>query len=397
MPETDPKVTPTVRAPLLIGQKDRQYQRRSQFAYGLQFFNGLPVSVTISLRSGARFTLPPIPGSRPAKLVICASYDRQREVNFDARDLLDGHGDPLDDESKLLEDALVDLEPANRMSPMVPHSGAIKYALSKQELDRNGGQVYLHNLDIVVSIYKLENVSAHPGTLSAQKNKFLNDDPILSALKGFSFSIEIVDRAKRFGERYLNLQNIVYRIPITRDAGKNDGLYIRHSGESSGSEIGMEIPEAQYFSFEEAEKLPWLYRTHADAQTLGDPQAQAKRDLENRQYAFKQLEQDWKEQDGHRKAEQAEQQRELERERERVKREQQVREDLLAERETRLRILEADFNERKLLYSHLNDTRKYQQEVRLSKTKERQEVAKWVPLVLGLIGSGVALYQKLSK
>lgn len=397
MPEQETKVVPTLRAPLLIGQQDAQFQRRAQLNMGFQFFNGLPVSVTVSTRSGARFIIPPIPGAKPAKLVICASVDRKHEVKFDGRDLLDSHGLPVDDEAKFLEEQLANPVQTYPLSPMVPHSGSVKYALSKQDFDRNGGQLYLHNLDLVVSIYALENVSAHPGTIAGQNNKFLNDDPILSKLSGFSFTIEIVDRAKRFGERFINLYGTVYRIPTTDDPFKNDGVYIRRPGESVGQIGGIDIPEAQYITYEDAEKITWLYRTHHEASTLGDPEAQAKRDLDDRKYRFQQQEQAWKEQDHIRKMELSRQTQELEQERERIKRAQQAREDRLNAQETTLRLLEADLQERKLLLGHASDTRKYYSELQSNKHKERMEYVKIIPAGLAVIGAGIALYKQLSK
>lgn len=397
MSDQSQKFVKSMSPDLYLGAQDALFATQAQVEVGYRFYNGLAVPVTISLRSGVKYIIPPIPGVRSSRFIVVADFCHSRNVNFDTTDLLDANGELSTPEHKAIDSAIQ----ASTLGPFLmgqkPPNSAVKYALSKRDLDKNGGQLYLSNVDVLVSIYSLDRTSSHPATLKAQCNDFLNDDPLLSNLKGFSFTVQIVDRRNVFGERFVNVCGKIFRIPVSQDPDKTEGVFIRHNGESAGGDVTFDIPDAIYYSFDEANKIPWLYETHREAMVLGDQELTQQRDLMERKHELQRLELEHKAEEMVRKTAFENEKREFEREREQVKREELTRNQRIADREYEIRTLEVEMAHREKLWKAEEAIREARLEKQAAQHKARMEWVKIVPAVLGVVGAGIALFKQLSK
>jgi hypothetical protein len=99
-------------------------------------------------------------------------------------------------------------------------------------------------------------------------------------MTGFRYSIEIIDNAGKFGDRYLNIGNKVYRAPAQKDHERRDGVYVV-SNEPVEGQIEMSERKVQLYSFEQAKEQLGLYRTPEEAMNLGDVSQAKKEELLN--------------------------------------------------------------------------------------------------------------------
>lgn len=382
---------------LFTGEQDPIFNSRPQVEFGYKFYNGLSVSVTVSLRTGARYLIPPTPGVRTKAFIIATDYLHSHDVIYDTSDLCNAEGQPTSPEAKAIEQALKISNHQPVMLGRKPTSASVKYALSKKDFDKVGGQLYLQNLDVLLSIYNLERSSFHPGTINGQCNDFLNDDPVLKDLVGFSYSIQIVDRHRTYGDRYVNVCGKVFRVSVSSDPNKLEGVFIRHTGESAGLDVLFDIPEAKYYTFEEADKIEWLYKTHTEALTLGDTEAAMQRELIQRKHHLQELEMKAKAEDLERRREFEAEKRAFEREREDIRREELIRNQRIADREYQLKSLEIEYAHRDKVWKMDKEMREAAQEMAMAAHKNRLEWIKTIPVIIGVVGAGIALYKQLSK
>lgn len=135
---------------------------------------------------------------------------------------------------------------------------------------------YVANLDVVVANHS--NIPAHPGQESLQYVG-ITERVVSKTEPGVVNHISIVDNDQEFGDRFIQWQGRTQRVKAQPDSGRADGVYVsRLTIDASGKPDSTQSTE--YFSFDEAEQLDWLYRSKRDAQRLGGAVEQERRALE---------------------------------------------------------------------------------------------------------------------
>lgn len=230
------------------------------------------------------------------ELVILVTIRVTPSARFDPRNLLTSDL-TLTDEMTVAKDSRLGKSSRHRN-----YNGMCQYEYRIPEnlIYEKGGTLYLENIDTVISINTsdLDQFPFHPQSIYGKTLDEANNE--YTGNKGrFGMSVKIVDNAKRFGSKYININGCVYFIPATIDEEKNDGVYLSYSGLA---EDGISIPKSQveHFTFDtftnnDADPPIKLYDEYRDAASRGDYD----KELERRQKAvereFKLREQDYKE------------------------------------------------------------------------------------------------------
>jgi hypothetical protein len=248
-------------------------------AFKQTIINTLRVPVTMVSRRGIRAKYPGSRASMGGALVVLEEQEFQYSVNLDTSDLLSDYGQSTSDLSKQIIETLGLEQRPRLLSPGLPHRVSICHTITLEDFHRNGGSLYVPSLDMVFSLRELEHAPPHPYASTTMRDRIVEQDAMLTHTAGLHYHIRIMDRARQFGERYINLNGAVYQVPVVTEGDYQDGIYVISTHPyQSGSEFPY--PRADYYQFEGAEELLHLYRTSIDAATLGDPQSAYKRQLE---------------------------------------------------------------------------------------------------------------------
>ncbi len=363
-----------------------------QSEIGLSFFNGLPSPVSIVTRTGVRYYIRPNKTQRTSTLVIRYGVVSSASVIVDAHGLLNDEGKSTSKEAQALDAML--MRPDVGPGRYGLDRGTIDYHVKLLELQQYGGSVYLPNLDLVVSVEDPDHVPPHPFAMGAQLQGLGDVDPITRASNGLTFQIKIVDNNGRYGARYINISGEVYQVPTEPDSNYREGVYLMSSFPVAGQRSALPGARVQYYSFEEAEQALRLYRTYADALTLGNPTDAYKRELEERGHKLKLDQQQWAEDKLRRDVEWETKKREWETEREEAKNRLSAQEERLKERQADLdaaehlyRVKEQELRRDTLVLKEYSDLRSH----------ERRELLETLKHIPALISGCWAIYTAIKK
>lgn len=239
---------------------------QSPIMFRVSYINNLPSPVTVGLRSGLKFTLPPQPSFTCDKLLIRIVIDiNHPTVRNDIQRLLSVVTNDGSPELKALREGLrLEVEQNH-------HGGAtivMDYPLSYDRLREMGGVVYYHEIDTIFSLSNVDSCPPHPFSEEG-RNLQLIDTNACGNTGAFGYSIEMIDNCGKYGERYISIAKKVYRITPTKDVTRRDGIYIV-SNYPIEREWGTDEREVRHHSFENAEDELGIFRTAEEALTLGD-------------------------------------------------------------------------------------------------------------------------------
>lgn len=246
--------------------------------------------VTIILRSGLRYILPPrndyINGTgrnAARRIEVVFSDTLSYYVKTDVPETSIGYCT----QAKQLQDMIH--RPANN----VP-SANYYYTITFDEITECGGVIYDHTLDMVISIHPLDKSVTHPHAVEDVVNHY--HEHVERTKEDTHFRFFYVDRWDRYGKLYSVLGSEPFEIPRLVDPNLEDGVHLITNGWSqkgSGLRRMPNIIPHLYYSFEDlaANKCPIrVYTSYALAKDRGNPEAvfeqtklEIKRDTVNRE------------------------------------------------------------------------------------------------------------------
>jgi hypothetical protein len=243
------------------------YERRvgaSPIEIKTSYINNLSAPITIVLRSGLKFVVAPEFSMICNKLIIRTEITINNAIKTEVQKILSAITDASAVGLKVLRDAYSVQTRTNQ------HNGVvliIDYSLNIHELNAVGGTAYYHDLDCVVSLCGINATPAHPCSEDGIKLQLLTSSK--NVISGFNYSIELIDNNNKFGPRYLNICNNIYKVTTTKDSARKDGAYITTANPVE-SEITDNAQSVKFYQFEEAEELLGLFKTIEEAKDLGD-------------------------------------------------------------------------------------------------------------------------------
>lgn len=372
-----------------------------QVDLGYAFYNGLGCTVTIVTRTGVQLQIPPDVSARTRGFVVRSSYRTEHGVIVNTHDLLNDEGLKTSKEAAALESVL--FTDKVRVGRGLRPTAIVDYVITRAEFDRNGGSIYLTNLDLTLSTLNVNYVPKHPYSLVGQRQALVDGNMTLNKGQAFGYEIRIVDRDGRFGDRFVNIAGSVYQIHTSRDDELRDGVYLVSPTPANG-DIGFTQPRSVYFTFEEADQALQLYRTYNDAKTYGDPDKQRDRELKEWAHRLKEDELRSKDDRQRRELELDRDRRAIEADREAAKLRQldaeeriRLHDTALREREANLARQEHEYKVRELELKRLNLELKEELDRRSTTRKDTSEMIKYIPAIIAGIGAIFMAIKTISK
>lgn len=357
-----------------------------------EFVNTTPYDVFVTTRTGVCIKIPFIGNRRSNGFIIRTTYRVGGNVKADSLDLLNDEGKSTSKEAELLEAAFSE-DPYSPYAKQ-PCTTSIEYIIYNTDFHENGGAVYIPSLDLSVSILNRNFSPKHPASNVGVRENFIQNDPSFNSIEIFNYQIRIIDRHKRFGDRFININGEVFHIRAISDSEMPDGVYLTSHSPVNG-EIDSAMPRSEIYRFDDADKKLSLYLTYNEAKTLGNPNDVYKRELEEKAHFLKTEDHRIKSDKLKRDSEWEIQKREFELEREKNKnlqfeREEQVRlrEYELSRQEQDYRLKEAQLKRDTLLLKDVFENRS-------AARKEFLEVLKYIPVVITTITGILVIVKKL--
>lgn len=200
---------------------------------------------------------------------ITVEYEFDNGVKIDARELLselelpDNHV-----ERKGIYDALNTLE----REPTWYNQRKFSYTLgiSRANLEKVGGVVYLNDVDLVVGLEKHRDVAVHPYSQPGQRQRlsesFIDEE-------GLTQRYLLIDNSGIYGQRWVNTGYSVFELKPVADPQLRDGVYV-----TTRNSIHTD-PETVFYEYADAEEALGLYRNRPEAEAFGSPEAKFKAEL----------------------------------------------------------------------------------------------------------------------
>lgn len=361
------------------------------FSIKTSFVNGLNIPITLVLRNGIKYTIPPLINCKHKEFIIEYEYEFQDNVIIDANNLLN---DSSSESHKLK--AITDNPEPTRVHGF--KKNVFFYSFTKEDINLKGGNLYIYNLDMVVSLWsKNDSVSPHPFSETGLRNLFLEQTEEVNTYSSFGYSIRIIDNDNVFGTKYININNKVYQVNAVKDDIYRSGVYLISSGSVTGENI-CSIPVTNIYSFEDAEKELGLFNSYIEAQTLGNVLETKKKELDNYALEIKEKEAAIKKNRLEMDAEYEAKKRQLEFTRLEEEEKRKLKEINLKREESRIAEKQALLKEKLAEVEHERTlaslNRKDHYEEKSYARKDSSEAIKFVPLVLGgLIAIASIIYK----
>jgi hypothetical protein len=354
--------------------------------FGYQIFNTMYRSLFVATRAGVRFEVPrqSVRVNKDPGVLIRVKVAASPSVNLDVSGLSNDKGTKASTQEATAYIGAIESAAAKALG-QASRVCYVDYKIPEEDFDNNGGLLFLQNLDIQLSVLSAANTPHHPYSISGQRDR---DAYALRQSKEITtmYGVTIRDKDGYFGNRFLNINGEVYRVPVIRDGQEPDGVYRHVTGRTTG-EFTVDRTAVEFFEFEEADKELGLYLTYNEALALGNQADKNKREYEEKANAHRQAELQAK-------LYQSQADAAFSREKEAMRLHAARREHALRELELAQQALEVALNQREallrrdiLLLKELSEKSSYAR-------RETADLMKTIPM---LITSGIALVVAIQK
>lgn len=352
------------------------------------YINGTTTHITVVQRSGLRLTIPPSRSFRNGNFIIRTNWNIKPEVKENVRRVLDEVDSTSSMELQLLKRVFD--ETSKQFGYYAQVDLLLDYPISVEQIRQHGKSVYHHESDTVISLLGSDIPVLHPYSEAGRNLKMMMDTPVKVGGTSFGYCVEIVDNTGKFGDRFLNVANQVYRVRPVTDPKRRDGIYIGASVPDSGTFMSGEYEVQSYALDDPDHEKRGIFRTHEEAKHLGDLSNARKLELVNLEHTTAQLKRD----------NEIQKQRHA---REIAEMEMRVKTAEAAQRESDLRRArrEAELEEERKRAEHLLAMEKMRvkdkYDERSMERKDRSEALKLLPTIIVGIGAAIPIILKLLK
>jgi hypothetical protein len=357
---------------LNANRKDELFERK------VQYYNFLSKPVTVLERNGMQWEFPAIPDVQRASFVVQTEWKVHKDLH---REFFAWIKIVRENESKLIRDLR---EIAARHQPTVYEQYLLfrtERLLSLDDLERHRGEIYDHDHDVVVSLYRGLESGPHPFSEMGRALALLNENATRNDEEAFSETIKIVDNTGQFGDRFINRNGNIYRIQSAQDPTREEGVWVIRNKPFENTRLPSTVGWRRY-TLQESDELLDLYKTYAEAEHCGDGETKRKQELLAQEERLIRARNELNEQKlAHQKA-----QHEWELEKTKLQREFERQQAAFAEEAFRAKM---ELDRMKAFYERQMLDAKMSQE----KRKETSEWLKQLPAILGALGVAWLAYK----
>lgn len=336
------------------------------------FKNYLPYPVTLIDRNNLAVRLPPQNEKRGIEknLIVESTISYCSDVQIDVYGLLDEPDDILPPELIILKENL------NKKNVHITYGRntiTFEYSIPDRLLRNNDYCIYSDQLDFVICKTGHENGVVHP---HSQSGKLLAKELPTDAM---TYQIFINDPDMEFGERYVNFNGVVLRVPVGNDPYQKPGVYVYINDKDKS--------DAKWYSFTDADERLKLYSSRKRAEDYGHTHDSAKseyqqavikhkQDLLDKEKELNEIKQLSETKDSKRKEEL-----------ELLKHEIMKREHDFKQTEIELKRIQSLENQKLNEYKDMMERRS-------ADRKDSSEIVKWVPAIVGAAAALFGLFMQ---
>lgn len=254
----------------------------------VSYYNHLTDDVTVVGRDGIPFRIPSS-GRRDNTVQVRVTYSIDSSIQVDPNSVFYHHGSNTA-EGKALKSAIAAMEenPTHGKKTF-----SLNYTVTRDDIVRNGGILYLAELDLVINATKEEWKALHPYSDAATRYQLIEAETNVNNTERFGYSLYIVSNDGRFKDKYVNIGGCVYRVPSTKNQSLRDGVYLCSTGPVE-NDATTPMPIALHYEFEAARDKLKLYDSAEEAEKLGDQLAEREKEIKELQVKFRELEHELK-------------------------------------------------------------------------------------------------------
>lgn len=373
---------------------DQNLAVRAMMRTEIMYCNYATEEVVITGRDGVSMGIPvqyrPNVCENVFKIVVRRYFDHAVKIDVDG--ILSADIETLSQERKELRLAFNTYRRDKRDNHQFPVSMRnaeditvfIEYVVTMDELKRNGGVLYLTDLDIVVRLPSVcPTTVRHPESPESKAQRAVAGNDILRNNKGPIYLMELVSNTDEIGDRYVNMRGDIIRLKPIRDPERQSGVHTYRSYTVDELIDGVTIKHT-HLPIDEITEDNGFYRTIEEARVLGDPKVQIER-----KWAQEKLDL----QDRVNKSTLAIQEHKIESERLTMLNDIQQR---------AIRQKDVDHQEEMTALKRKYETDRLEWEIQFERRnrerKESSEILKWMPLFLtGVIAIIGAIFQAMKK
>jgi hypothetical protein len=254
----------------------------------VSYYNHLNDDVTIVGRDGLPFKVPPT-RRRDNTFQVRVTYSIDSSITVDPNSVFYHHGSDTA-EGRALKSAIAAIEenPTHGKKTF-----SLDYTVSRDDIVRNGGILYLAELDLVINVTKEDWKTLHPYSDAATRYQLIEAETNVNNTERFGYSMYLVSNDGRYKDKYINIGGFVYRVPSTKNKSLRDGVYLCSTGPVD-NDATMPMPLAVHYTFEDAQEKLKLYDSAEEADKLGDQLAEREREIKELQVKYRELEHELK-------------------------------------------------------------------------------------------------------
>lgn len=257
------QITPAAVAELVSGERFSQTRR---------YLNFTGKVLTVIERNGMRHEFDSIQSYHRSSFVIVTEWKIHRSMHEAFVDFVKQERENEVQVIRRLRELLTAYKPTFHENYMYLKT---EENIQLADLDLHRGEIYDHEHDVVVSVFKGKDAGPHPYSAEGRALTQLNHVEKLGDSKAFCELIQIVDNEGKFGDRFINRNKMVYRIEATQDFTRDNGVWVIRNKPFENTRLPSQMGWRRY-TFEEADSLLELYKTYAEALHCGDAEHKRK-------------------------------------------------------------------------------------------------------------------------
>lgn len=257
---------------------------RSPVDLHISYRNYTRVPVSCVLRNGYGFQIPPESRVGKGEFVVSVTYSIWNGVKTDIHHVLNDIDDNSSYELKAIAAAITTGEVSYDKQRTVFR---VEFSISLDDMRDGGGSLYLRELDLLTSVLETPHVPHHPYDQRSLTKDLAETNPAINDTDVFGYYIRNIDNESVFGDHYLNLNGEVFKVPAIVDMAMESGVYLITSHPIRGNQP-VPPPRFRKLTFEEALTELKLFRSYAEAESLGDVFGEKERETKERNYAREQ-------------------------------------------------------------------------------------------------------------
>lgn len=254
-------------------------ERCTGFACTVSYLNGTSMVLSITDRTGLAINLKPSQVVNTGDFCIYVNYKLGPNASINPHSLVNEIESDLPEELKAIRICLMKNNILERRLNDSMVNFEIVYKIPASLIRDHNGAVHLEQLGLSISIPKENTIVLTPDSELA-KIKLLGQIP---DIPGFSYRVEINDPEKTYGGRYANIAGRVFKVDITNDKSKREGVYVY----TTAPEMKSDGSFKNRYDFHEADEKLHLYKTYEDALNYGDQAAEREKEYERAKHELK--------------------------------------------------------------------------------------------------------------